>query len=576
MAVGQDTAQVRTDSLAVPEQAPESLPPKTVLPVEAPRTPPGPLPPGSRYTFTRDSILWSSAHTLADLLGAIPGVYVARGGFVGQPEYVQYGGRGGQAVELYWDGLPWEPLGSDSLFNDPGRIPLTYLRRIDVEVLPAALRINLVSERHESRAVRSLVRVVSGAFKTAAYTGLFQKRWSSGLGLNLAADFLGTDGASGPGRGDQTFDVWAKISWMPSGKVGATYQIRRQDHERDPVSSIAGALGVPERMGARTDFLFTLFGGTRADGLGFQAQGGLAASSWSADSASAIPDQSLRNAYVDLRYVRPSWTAALRSRVGDARTTLEVEGRLGWVPLPGIVLAADARWRQHVGDRVSRGVHLSGGLYRGPVSLVGDIHFQHAVQAPALLADTAIRSVDRSLRAELRTRLLAGHIGVVRRDAYEPLPYPDLSVIAGLAPSPAATYLLTDIQLRPTSAITLSGWYSNAISGTPADLQPPHHGRVAATLRSKFWRTFRSGAFDLKLQLAMESWSTGTAGLDAQGGPITLSGATFYEVHIEFQIASFTGFWNMRNFRLTEAQYVPDLQYPRNAQTFGVTWVFGN
>jgi hypothetical protein len=55
--------------------------------------------------FDRDSILWSNAATLSDLLARIPGVYVARAGFVELPEYTVYAGRGGQGIELYWDGL---------------------------------------------------------------------------------------------------------------------------------------------------------------------------------------------------------------------------------------------------------------------------------------------------------------------------------------------------------------------------------------------------------------------------------------------------------------------------------------
>ncbi|MFQ6047673.1 MAG: TonB-dependent receptor plug domain-containing protein, partial [Gemmatimonadales bacterium] len=101
--------------------------------------PRAPLAPGSRITLTRDSLLWSRAVTLSDLLSEIPGVYVARGGFVGQPEYVQYGGRGGSALELYWDGLPYEPMGSDTLFVDPGQIALSYLERIDIAAMRRAI-----------------------------------------------------------------------------------------------------------------------------------------------------------------------------------------------------------------------------------------------------------------------------------------------------------------------------------------------------------------------------------------------------------------------------------------------------
>jgi hypothetical protein len=137
------------------------------LPVPESAVPPGPLPPGTRYTFTRDSILWSGGLTLADLLARIPGVYILRAGFVGEPEYVQFGGRGGTVLEVYWDGMPWVPLGGDTVAVDPGQFSLTYLRQVDVEVQAGLLRVYLVSERHETPEVRTKVRVQSGAFKSA-------------------------------------------------------------------------------------------------------------------------------------------------------------------------------------------------------------------------------------------------------------------------------------------------------------------------------------------------------------------------------------------------------------------------
>ena len=42
------------------------------------------------------------------------------------------------------------------------------------------------------------------------------------------------------------------------------------------------------------------------------------------------------------------------------------------------------------------------------------------------------------------------------------------------------------------------------------------------------------------------------------------------------QLLGFTAFWNLRNARLSDAVYVPGLAYPKNAQTFGITWVFAN
>ena len=173
-----------------------------MLPIPEPAVPIGPLPPGTRYAFTRDSLRWMSGVTLADLLAEIPGVYVARTGFLGQPEFIMYAGHGAAAVELYWDGLPMVPMGRDSVHNDLGRVNLTYLDRVDVLVLPSTLRVYLVSSSRASTNPRSALRVLAGDFSTGGYAGVFQKRTPGGLGLNLAADFVGTDCASGSGRTD--------------------------------------------------------------------------------------------------------------------------------------------------------------------------------------------------------------------------------------------------------------------------------------------------------------------------------------------------------------------------------------
>ncbi len=568
--IAQDTTVVHPDSVTA---EPDTLRPvlQHVVAVSAPAVPPGPLPPGTRYTFTRDSLLWTAGVTLTDLIATIPGVYVARAGFLGLPEYIQYAGRAGAGIQIFWDGLPLPALGADSLFHDLGRVNLTYLERIDVVVLPSGLSIYLVSKQYGGTQPRSFLRVMAGAFSTGAYAGLFQKRWPSGLGLDLAADFVGTEGSGGAARSDQTFDLWGRLKWIPSQRTGASYQVRRQSHDRDAVGD-----GVRERRGARTDYIFSMFAGTRDDGMGFRSEAILATSAWSSDSTAVDTlDQTVRQAQLKLRYMTPNWTVAATGMIGDARVLSGVDGRIGWVPIPGVVLAGDAYWHRHEGKRTSVGAHGAVGLYAGPFSVVGDIQFGNAVQAPAILADSAQRAVAQSIRTGFETRPLAGHVALVRRAAFLPLPYAELGVIDGFDSSTAATYVVADVKLQSSRALTLEAWYSTPTQGEAPNLQPPKHGRVQVTFRSKFWRTFRSGAFDLKVQVAMEYWSPGTAGL-AGGNPVELEGAKYYEGFIQFEIGSFQGFWNLRNMLNSENPYIPGLTYPISVQTFGVKWEFSN
>lgn len=579
---GQQDTSVTRDTTAVPDSSAlqDTVavgPQREHIPLQGYEleSPDGPLTPGSRYVFTRDSINWSTAHTLGDLLTTIPGVYLARTGWIGQPEYAQYGGRGGSGIEIYWDGMPMYAVGGDSLSMDPGTFYLRYLRRVDVEVLPGLLRVYLMSERHNQASPRSLIRATPGSFNTASYTGLFQTRWQSGITIDVAAQSVAADGFLGDPRKDRLFDIWARVGWIPTPGVSVAYQVRRQNIDSDPKSTTSGGDGVAGRFGTRQDAQFVLSTGG-STGLGVFTNLGLAFTSWTPDSAVAVPKQNIRQVFAGLKYKRRTWSAEVRGAHADQRNPFRIDGRVGWVPIPSVVVSGDVEWLQHEGDRTSTRIHASAGLYRGPFALVADVAQGSWVQAPAILTDTAIATFDSGLRFHFTSRPLTGHVGVVRRDAFAPLAYPELTAIPAFAPSTKADYLVTSVQLRPMAALTFSGWYSNPVRGVSADLQPPTHGRVQITLRSKFWRTFRSGAFDLKLQVATESWSSGTAGLDAQGTPIVLNGGTFWEYHVAIQLLSFTAFWNLRNARLSNAVYVPGLAYPKNAQTFGITWVFAN
>ena len=565
----QDSTRVTPDSAAQDSAARRASLPRFV-PIFEPEVPRGPLPRGSRHTFTRDSLVWTNAVTLAELLAAIPGAYVARAGWIGQSEYVVYGGRGARGLEVFWDGMPLVPVGGDSVYFDAARIYLTNLRRVDVEILPARLRVYLVSERHETLDDRSVVRVMSGDLGVAQYAGLFQKRWVNGLGLGLAANFAGSNGFSGANRSDNAFDVWARFEWLPTPRAGILYQIRRQNQDRD---SITGSAGAPGRAGTRTDSQLKLFASTRPRGQGLGAELTFGTSGWGRDSI--IGEQGIHRVMGTLRYASRIASLEVAGNLADRRTVRSGIVRAGISPIAGVILAGDAGTELYAGGRHGQHAHAVASLYRGPFSATGEIDFAKLVQAPAIRADTAQRTIDRLVRVGLDTRRLSGHVGLAERDAYAPLGFPDLPVISLLAPSPRSTFFIADFTLRPLRPLTLDGWYANPVRGQQ-DFQPPTHGRVQLTFRSKFWRTFRSGAFDLKLQLAMESWSEGTAGLTSAAVPISLNGITFYEAFVSFQIVGFTAFWNLHNAYNAREQYVPGMPYPRNAQTFGVRWEFFN
>lgn len=567
-------AQDSTRATRPPAATPPAPPPAPrTAPILEPDVPAEPLPPGSRYTFTRDSVLWSSAVSLADLLAVVPGVYVTRAGFLGQPGYVVYGGRGAATLEVYRDGIQAIPLGGDSVFIDPSRIPLANLQRIDVEVLPAQLRVYLTSERHETIDTRSVVGVMSGDFATAEYTGLFQKRWRGGFGLNLGADFFASNGAPLSTRTDQSFEAWGRVEWMPSPKAGAVYQIRRQNDDHDALAALS-APGVPPRRGSRTDASLRLFAAAATDRRGLSGTLDLGSQSWTDDST--VSDRTIRFVIGRARYATPRGAVEVTGRASDGVQRQSVEARAGWVLVPGVSISGDARATTYLAGRSGQRAHGAVAFYRGPFSLVGEANYSVEPQAPSLRADSARRTVDRAARFAFSTRPFTAGAGIVRRGAYDPLPFTDLPALPATTVVPRSTYYTSEFWFRPIRPLTLEGWYVHPVIGG-ADFQPPHHARAAFTFRSKFWRTFRSGAFDLKVQIAVESWSQGIAGRTSSGAPIALNGLTFTETYLAFQIVGFTAFWDLRNAWNTRDSYVPGFQpYPRNAQTFGVKWEFRN
>jgi hypothetical protein len=315
---------------------------------------------------------------------------------------------------------------------------------------------------------------------------------------------------------------------------------------------------------------------SRPDRLGISAEAGLQSLSWRADSASpnkALGDRHVTRGFLGVRAASRRATADVVARASDGPTPFETELRLGWVPLDGVVLSGEARWARHEGDRESCTLQGTLGLHAGPLSAVGDIRWADAVAAPALAPDTAQRTLDYGARAGFASRWFTAHAAVEWRDTFTPPGIDAFPDLAPLPPSPSATYAVADVTVS-FGPLTASGWYADPVSGGASSFEPPTRGRAALTLRSKFRRTFRSGAFDLKVQFAVESWGEGTAGEDASGLPITLPGTSVAEAFLQFEIARFHAFYSLQNALRSRDGFVPGFEYPRTRQTFGVKWVF--
>jgi hypothetical protein len=543
---------------------------------------PGPLPRGARWRFNADSLVLSDITTLGDLLAHIPGVYVARGGWFGAPEIAVYGGHGPIGLELYWDGVPYLPLGRDSVWLDPARVPLAPLETIDVEVLPSTLRVHLVSQRSRSTIPRTMVRISTGVNAIAQYRGGFAKRWQSGLGLSLAADYRNIDGLTGTSTtAFNSVDLWLKAEYVPSPRIGLSLQTLSASWNRSAEASLVDAW-----KQRRVDDVFRAFVASRADGLGPRLELALVRSQTSGDTAvrrvlasgDTIFGRTLYQGILALSETRSRASAGVTLRVQDAARPVQVEGHLTWQPLHFLTLAADGR-RSYYGDKGhGNRAHLSGGVtlplgfsVRGEASVLQD--FQAAVVQTAPFQE----ATDYAGYVRWDLRRITLEAGEVRRDPFQPLGFArGIGPIDSLGRVPRSTYASAFVALRPVSGVELSGWYFDPIQGG-GDLEPPTHGRFSATFYSKFWRVFKSGVFALRGEVAAESWSRSRlGGLDSSGAQVLLGPATFVETNIQLRIADFTAYWLTRNYNGMRGSYVTGLDYPKHAQYYGVQWFFRN
>ncbi len=195
--------------------------------------------------------------------------------------------------------------------------------------------------------------------------------------------------------------------------------------------------------------------------------------------------------------------------------------------------------------------------------------------APAIATNVAQDISDLTATLLWDRSWIALQADVSQTSAFQGLaPQPYLTV-PGLAETPSTTWLTLGGKLAPVPWLILEGRYGNPASGTPNG-NPPTHFVTTATIRSKFIRTFSSGAFDLKAQVGLESWGDGVLGLDASDAPITIPGATFLRAYLELAIGSFRFYYDRMNLAGSDATYLPGFVIPAYGSTYGVRWSFVN
>jgi hypothetical protein len=545
------------------------------VPVMPQLAPPGPRPALTRIVFTRDSIDWMDGATVGDLLSQVPGVYLWRGGFTGRPELVDLQGRGATSAEYYLDGVPFVAAGVDSLAVDPALFSISLLDRVEVERWPGQIKVHLFTRRHDRVAPRTRVAIARGDRDFARYEGDLERRFPVGIGFALAADYLDSPTASGTGSDYSNTQAWGQGSYVPSHRFGIQYQLIHSRPKRKPFTVAGTTLNDTIGLGytaTRTDAQFRAALRSRDDGTGTGVDLIYARSAW--DGAGV--DQQINQLGGIVSYRAPSLSLSASGFHRTRWTPLDVRATLGFAPVGPLAASAEGVLQHHFGGRSSRYVSLAAGLepVRG-LALTGMARLGEQVAAPAIATDTAQKLRDFSAQLGWHRARVGLQVAYERTSAFSPFAYADYLQIPALAPSAAVDWITVSARVAPVQWITLESWYSDPAKGT-VDGVPPTHSLTTATIRSKFWRSFPSGIFDLKAQLSMEAWGRGTIGRDAGGNPINLRGATFFSSQLAIQLQSFMIYWNRDNIAASKLTYVPGFRLPNYGSNFGVRWEFLN
>jgi hypothetical protein len=533
----------------------------------------GPRPAMSRIVLTRDSLEWGLAETVSDLLQRTPGLYLWRGGWLGRTEYPNYRGRGATSVEYLVDGLPHVPMGPDSVGVDPSLFSLSLYDRIEIERWPGLLRVHLFTPRHDLQAPGSRVGIASGDKEVARYIGSLERRFASGIGFAVGGERMVAPTATGTSSDFDATTIWLQLGFVPSTRFGLQAQLINSSPDRKAFVESPDTLELPT-SGKRSDAQFRLFWRNRADGLGLRVDGLVGRTAWKGTGV----DDELRQGGLVLGWRSRTVGVSVRGFNRSRITPWDLRGRAGWAPASVLTMELESGYQAHDGDRQSRWIAGRAGLSL-PLGLEvqGTIRSGSIVVAPALVADRAQSLTDWQAGLKWDRPWAGVEVGYGRTAPFRPAAYRSFSpTVPALASAPRTNWVTVGWRLAPKQWFTLEGWYSDPTGNATPDGVPATHSLTSATIRSKFWRTFRSGIFDFKAQLAYESWGDGIIGRDSLGAPIALDGASFWRTEIEIRLDSFILYWDRYNLQASRKSYVPGFRLLNFGSTFGVKWEFTN
>ncbi len=591
-----DSAASAADSLARPR---DSTTTERLLAVEGnvraqmpttPRVSYGELgPAGSRIVLTRDSIEWAPARTVSDLLANYAPVFVWRGGWLGRPELPNMLAHGATSVAYVVDGVPFIPIGPDSIAVNPATWALELIDRIEIERAPAALRVYLFTRQHDRVAPRTSIGVSTGDRAHSKYTGTFEKRYASGVGLSIVGDFTGVNAPNGGTGASDVTTAWLQLSWRRNARFGAEVQYLAQAVNRDVLLGAGGtALDTldPGLTGTRSDVKARVAWRKRDDGLGFRADLIAARTAWRSDSL----DATIGQFGVIGGYRRPTWSADVQAIHRTEWTPLDGRLALAWSPSRLFTGAVEGVYQRHSEDRTAQyatarvgvdigrfpAVPLLGLRLPGHWRIGGTVRHGTVVQAPSIVSDTGQSVTDYELLAAVEGRTLGVEARWSSLDVWQALPYRQFQAIPGFEPQPRTQWAQVGARLAANSWLSLASHYEHPLGGFLPDGVPPNHAWSTLTVNSRFLRNFPSGIFRLKVQGILETWSPGVIGRNAEGEPIAQPGLTFLRTNIQFKIGPFTAYWDRVNFQAVRKGQVPGYPILSLGSSYGIRWSYAN
>jgi hypothetical protein len=535
----------------------------------------GPQPAMSRIVLNTDSISWGLHETVGDVLERVPGIYLWRGGWLGRTEYPDYRGRGPASVEYLVDGLPYLPIGPDSTGVDPSLFSLSLYDRIEIERWPGLLRVHLFTRRHDRKSPGSRIGIASGDQQIARYVVALERRFPSGLGFALGGERMVAPTATGTSSDFDVTNIWLQFGFVRQ-RFGLQGELFSASPDRKPFVINSSDTLELRGTGHRSDAEFRVFWRKRSDDLGLRVDGLFGLTRW---NGSGVSDE-IRQGGAVVAWRSPTIGLSVRALNRSRRSPWDLLGEAGWTPVGPISFSGEAGYQKHDLGRHSEWVagRASLALPLG-LDVAATIRSGSIVGAPSILTEKAQSLTDWQGTVRWQRPWGGLEVGYGRSDGFRSQPFRSYQpTVAAFAPAPATDWVTVGWRLAPKKWLTVEGWYSDPTGKSVPDGVPATHSITTATIRSKFWRRFRSGIFDLKAQLAFESWGDGVIGRDTSGTAIKLDGASFWRTEIEIRLDSFLLYWDRYNLASSKKTYVPgfELIHGGTTATFGVKWEFSN